>query len=96
MKKVIIGAGPAGLYTAIKLRKAGVKDVVVYDPRAGDYTRPGHLNRNVFARAQDGLGFDFWSGDKVGHIKDLERALYKEAQRLGIRLNRGRGNVRAN
>ncbi len=75
MKKVIIGAGPAGLYTAIKLRKAGVKDVVVYDPRAGDYTRPGHLNRNVFSRAQDGLGFNFWSGDKVGHIKDLERAL---------------------
>jgi flavin-dependent dehydrogenase len=42
--KVVIGAGPAGLYTAIKLRKAGVLDVVVCDPREGHYTRPGHLN----------------------------------------------------
>ncbi|CEG55544.1 FAD-dependent monooxygenase [Legionella fallonii] len=90
MKKVIIGAGPAGLYTAIKLRKEGVKDVVIYDPRAGNYMRPGHLNRNVFARAQEGLGIKFWPDDKVGHIKDLERALYKEAQRLGITIEKKR------
>lgn len=86
MRKVIIGAGPAGLYTAIKLRKEGIKDVVIYDPRAGNYTRPGHLNRNVFSRAQEGLGLNFWPGNKVGHIKDLEKELYKEAQKLGIKI----------
>ena len=37
---VIIGAGPAGLYAAIKLRLAGIRDLVIYDPRAGNYTRP--------------------------------------------------------
>ncbi|MBL7525108.1 hypothetical protein [Legionella bononiensis] len=90
MKKVIIGAGPAGLYTAIKLYKEGVRDLVVYDPRAGHYTRPGHLNRNVFKNAESGLKFDFWPGDKAGHIKDLEKALYKEATRLGIKIENKR------
>jgi tetratricopeptide (TPR) repeat protein len=90
MRKVIIGAGPAGLYTAIKLRKAGIYDVTVYDPRAGKYTRPGHLNRNVFATAQEGLGIEFWPEDTIGHIKDLERALYKEAKRLGIKIENKR------
>ncbi|KGP62722.1 hypothetical protein EP47_13530 [Legionella norrlandica] len=90
MKKVIIGAGPAGLYTAIKLRKAGIRDVVVYDPRAGNYTRPGHLNKNVFAKAEKGLDIDFWPQDTIGHIKDLEKGLYKEAQRLGIKIENKR------
>ena len=90
MKKVIIGAGPAGLYTAIKLHREGLRDIVVYDPRAGHYTRPGHLNRNVFRNAETGLNFDFWPGDKAGHIKDLERALYKEATRLGIKIENKR------
>ncbi|MFT4059555.1 MAG: NAD(P)-binding protein [Legionella sp.] len=38
MKKVIIGAGPSGLYTAIKLKKEGIHDIIIYDPRAGNYT----------------------------------------------------------
>ena len=82
---VIVGAGPAGLYTAIKLAKAGVTDLVVVDPRAGSYTRPGHLKRNAFMKAEVGIGSYFWRGDS-GHIKDLERNLYKKAQDLGIRI----------
>lgn len=87
--KVIIGAGPAGLYTAIKLRKAGLLDVVVYDPRAGEYTRPGHLNWNAFQKAEEGIGKKFWAGG-AGHIKDLERALYAEALMLGIKIEKKR------
>ena len=45
---VIVGGGPAGLYTAIGLKKAGVGDVTIIDPRLGLYTRPGHLDRSVF------------------------------------------------
>ncbi|KTD23776.1 Pyridine nucleotide-disulphide oxidoreductase [Legionella lansingensis] len=87
--KVIIGAGPAGLYAAIKLRKAGIKDVVIYDPRAGEYTRPGHLNENAFRKAEDGIGKKFWQG-RFGHIKDFERALYEEALKLGIKIEKKR------
>ena len=86
MTKVIIGAGPAGLYTAIKLRKAGVRDVIVFDPRAGNYTRPGHLNRSAFIHAQESIGENFWTPNKAGHIKDLEKALYAEAMKLGIKI----------
>lgn len=89
MKKVIIGAGPAGLYTAISLKKAGAKDIVIYDPRAGNYTRPGHLNASVFKKAEQGTNTKFWSDEK-GHIKDLERKLYIEAQKLGIPIEKKR------
>ncbi len=49
----IVGAGPAGLYLAIKLHQAGVRDIVIYDARAGTYTRPGHLNYQAYLH---GLG----------------------------------------
>lgn len=86
MAKVIIGAGPAGLYLAIKLHKAGIRDLVVYDPRASHYTRPGHLNASVFDVAQKGLDLSFWPENTKGHIKDLEKALYTEAKKRNIRI----------
>ncbi len=88
--KVVIGAGPAGLYAAIKLRKAGICNVVIYDPRAGIYTRPGHLNLSAFRQAEAGINKEFWAGTKTGHIKDLERALYAEAKSLGIKIENKR------
>ncbi|KTD65371.1 FAD-dependent oxidoreductase [Legionella spiritensis] len=83
--KVIIGAGPAGLYLAIKLRKKGIKDIVIYDPRQGIYTRPGHLNESAFRRAEKRINKSFWSKD-IGHIKDFERQLYEEVKRLNIKI----------
>lgn len=90
---VVIGAGPAGLYTAIKLTQAGITNLVVYDPRAGIYTRPGHLTYQTFRNAEIGLGIDFWTKDDVyrhGHIKDLERKLYDIAQGLNIAIEQKR------
>ena len=83
MYLIVVGAGPAGLYTAIKLRKAGIRDLVVYDPRAKEYIRPGHLNKNVFEKVEEGIDKKFWLGQD-GHIKELERILYAEARALGI------------
>ena len=86
---VIIGAGPAGLYAAIKLKKAGVNHVVVYDPRADNYTRPGYLGDITFKKAEAGIEKNFWFEEgvhKTGHIKDYERKLYEEAIQLGIKI----------
>ena len=83
-KVVICGGGPIGLYLAIRLKQMGVKNIVVYDPRTGDYTRPGHLNTSVFFTAERGLKMSFWDYSKIGHIKDLEKKLYKEAVKLNI------------
>lgn len=49
-KYVIIGAGLGGLYTAHRLINKGIspKDILVIDPRAGRYTRPGHLHKQEF------------------------------------------------
>jgi tetratricopeptide (TPR) repeat protein len=88
--KVIIGAGPAGLYTAIKLRQRGIRDIIVYDPRAGDYTRPGHLNLIVLTKIEAVTAVRFSPKGSGIHIKDLERGLYKEARRLGITIENKR------
>jgi|GEM_PF-2321432 len=80
---IIFGAGPVGLYFAIKLRRLGVA-VRVFDRRAGDYIRPGHLNQGVFQHIEQEFGQRFWSFDKNGHIKDLERQLYKQAVDSGV------------
>lgn len=90
MTKVIIGAGPAGLYTAIKLRKAGITDIIVFDPRAGNYTRPGHLNGQVFIEVGHSFNLHLWRINKRYHIKDLERVLYDEALKLGIKIENKR------
>ena len=44
MQKIyIIGAGPAGLYAALKAKQAGLDHVTILDIREGHYTRPGSI-----------------------------------------------------
>ena len=83
MHTVIVGAGPIGLYLAIQLHLAGVKNLVVYDPRAGDYTRPGHINKDILERLQDVMIARSLPEKRI-HIKDIERGLYAKAKSLGI------------
>src|SRR3990167_2714512 len=82
---VIVGAGPIGLYTAIKLKQLGV-NVTVIDPRAGDgYTRPGGLDMRVFDQLERYIGQPI-DCSSSRHIKDVERSLYKIAVSLGINI----------
>ncbi|OGT46748.1 MAG: hypothetical protein A3E83_03595 [Gammaproteobacteria bacterium RIFCSPHIGHO2_12_FULL_41_20] len=82
MKRVVIvGAGPVGLYTAIKLKQRGV-DVTVIDPRADNYTRPGIISGMVFMDLEEHLGQPLEYDSH--HIKDVERSLYKIASALHI------------
>ena len=82
---VIIGAGPAGLYAAIKFWQAGIRDIVVFDPRAGIYTRSGFLEEKIFNLAERGIGSRFPITSQT-HIKNLERYLYDKAIALGIKI----------
>lgn len=88
MTVVIIGAGPSGLYLANQLKKAHVKDIKVFDPRAGDYLRPGHINDSVFRRAERGIGKKLRTSTDTAHIKDIERALHKQAELENISIRK--------
>lgn len=84
MKKkytVIIGQGPIGLLLAYLLDKKGVQNLLVLDPRSGEYLRPGHLNRDCFDRLEMILGERVFS-DQFGHIKDFERILFDKLSTL--------------
>lgn len=87
---VIIGAGPIGLYLAYKLKKAGIalNNIVIYDPRAGEYSRPGHINRNIFALLEEALNKRFWPKEKTGHIKDVERILHAQITESKIKIEK--------
>ena len=87
---IIIGAGPIGLYTAIKLKQQGVKKIQIFDPHANAYTRPGRLDADVFRHAEFGLGKAFWSQQSSGHIKELERHLYAIACDMNVAIEQKR------
>ncbi|STX28840.1 4-hydroxybenzoate 3-monooxygenase [Legionella beliardensis] len=76
---VIIGAGPTGLDLANKLKQKGIKDIIVYDPRAGDYVRPGLLDVDIFQRAEAGLSLPLNFNKQTSHIRDIEKKLYNQA-----------------
>lgn len=84
---VIAGAGPIGLFAACGLKKAGVKDIIVLDPRANCYTRPGVIGSDAFQIAIKLLNEKYNNLPYRlidNHIKDFERQLYKLAQKLEI------------
>jgi len=88
MKHIVItGAGPIGLYTAIMLKKKGVENVTVIDPRANNYTRPGYLNQNIAGEIAKSLGEAInFPPESNRHIKDVERALYNIAEKYGVNI----------
>lgn len=93
-KVAIVGAGPIGLYLAYQLKKAGIQDIVVYDPRANEYTRPGHIGPSVLEKLEKKLNLPLdayqWGEktiqleDSAIHIKDIERILLIETKKLKI------------
>lgn len=84
---VVVGAGPIGLYTAIRLYQQGIPAAKIYvvDRRHGKYSRPGLLIEDIFHLASAVLPADRKiRPSSASHIKDLERGLYAYAVELGI------------
>ncbi|RUQ82109.1 FAD-dependent oxidoreductase [Legionella septentrionalis] len=85
MDTVVIGAGISGLYTSILLARQGIS-VLVFDPRAGIYTRPGLIDRRILTLIKERLNLEVLpNAEKNVHLKDVERALYAYALKLNIR-----------
>ncbi len=78
---IIIGAGPAGLYAALAFYKAGIT-ALVFDPRAGEYTRPGRLDQPVLEAAAKFLNLQVVLPKNYMHIKDFERILYEQISNI--------------
>jgi hypothetical protein len=85
MTNIIIGAGLGGLYTALRLLNKAVRpaNIVIIDPRAGRYTRPGHLNCETFDLVKKKTGIST-GHSSAHHIKELERAMYNELHAKGV------------
>ncbi|WP_058535570.1 FAD-dependent oxidoreductase [Legionella saoudiensis] len=81
-KVVIVGAGPIGLYLAYKLKRKGIT-ATIFDPRAGVYVRPGHVNREDMRKVLDEINENMPLTKRV-HIKDIERVLYNKIEQLHI------------
>ncbi|WP_131783392.1 hypothetical protein [Legionella gresilensis] len=82
---VIFGAGPSGLYLANKLRKKGILDILVLDPRAGNYGRPGAIDDAIFEQAERGLK-SVLPPAKSDHIRNVEKSLYQYLLSQGIKI----------
>lgn len=84
---VIVGCGPIGIYTAIKLKELGIS-VKVIDPRIGQFVRPGAIVSSTY-NGMFGSISDFempghLQGQDHIHIKEIEKALYQHATKMGI------------
>ncbi|MCW8450325.1 hypothetical protein [Legionella quinlivanii] len=84
-KIVISGAGLGGLYTANRLINEGVKpeNIIIIDPRAGRYTRPGHINHSTFAKVERYTHISTHHSS-AHHIKELERRMYERLSLSGV------------
>lgn len=94
---VIVGAGPIGLFLAIRLTQIKAQyglrlDITVVDPRADNYERPGIVAQKALELLSELIGRPVQvarEGDDTGtsmFIQDLEKSLYRIAKEMGIRI----------
>ena len=81
---VIVGAGPNGLFTALRLKQKGVKNVTVVDAGAGEYTRKGDFSPHVFTELEKMLDDLPIVPSHARHIHNLEDQLFAQAQTKGV------------
>ncbi len=86
---VILGAGPGGLFLAHQLYQKQINNILLIDPRAGEYVRPGHVHGEDFDKLIAILGTEEFS-KKFGHIKEFERILFEKITSLGIEIQNKR------
>ncbi|STX51506.1 Uncharacterised protein [Legionella busanensis] len=84
---VIAGGGPSGLYLGDKLSKKGINDILILDPRAGNYSRPGAVDVSIFTQAEKGLQAVLPPA-KSDHIRNIEKSLYQYSLSQNIRIER--------
>lgn len=86
---IIIGAGIGGLYTANALIKNKIhpQNILIIDPRAGSYTRPGHIAEPAFYRVYNDFDLRIIFSE-AKHIKELERGMYAYLCSLNVRFVR--------
>lgn len=86
-KVVIVGAGLSGLYLVNRLLQGGIQPLV-YDPRAGQYTRPGQLSYSSYEAALKGIDFNLFlsnpelRSDEISKSKELQAKLIRAIHRL--------------
>lgn len=86
-KTVIVGAGPSGLYLALKLHQLNVKNIAIADHRVDDYVRSGAYIELVFKKLSEYLHQSITPSSNY-HIKDIERELYKLVLNTNIEIHK--------
>src|SRR5689334_22130785 len=81
---VIVGAGPAGLYFAIRLAQMGVKNITIIDPRKKDYVRTNFISSNHFTYIEKFINRSLPC--QKNQMKELERSLSDIALSRGIKI----------
>lgn len=82
-KYAIIGAGPIGLYLALRLYQKGVRDLFIIDLHAGEDIRPGHVHPNLVESIFRELGIDA-EVPKVWHIRNVTECLLQQVNQRDI------------
>lgn len=91
MPIVIVGSGPVGLYTAIRLAAKGFP-VQVVDKYAGNFSRPGVVAiqaGEIITRQLQSIGIDpkiplAGSYPETYYISEIQKALHNKAESLGV------------
>ncbi len=87
-KTVIIGAGPAGLSFALLLAKKGIKDIIIFDPKPGEFSNPAPLDKHAFKKINKYLNEGSFfkklyvpQAYEGGQLEEFEQGLYEQVQK---------------